>query len=202
MDKIVLHRLNIKYSSENLDFLKALRAWNDLGLTPDLIKNQIQDDIGVAVTTNDSEEIYHLGAALQNDYTSISKDYEVSKGREDLIPDNIKNKKVKLSPAIRMSMERLGQNLYRDKKARTYWTLKEKAADNGEKVVYLVSVEEPDDLKKIAELKGTSEGTPTGHTDGQTGSPHPSGPQTGVNEPTVPQDKEQWPNELSSDENY
>jgi len=150
-DKETLHKLNIKYASEGLDLLKAVRTWKDLKFSSDDIRNQVLSDIGMHLADGSAQELYHLGAAMKCDYDSINKPYEVGKGREKLLPDNIKNKSVKLSPAIKMSMERVGQNLYRDKKAKTYWTMKEKVADNGEKVIFLVAIEEQDDdVKKTA----------------------------------------------------
>jgi hypothetical protein len=88
---------------------------------------------------------------MKSDYEMIAKDFEVSKGRDDLIPENIKENKIKLSPAIRQSMERVGQNLFLDRKAKKYWTLKEKVGDNGSKAVYLVAVEEDAEIKTAQE---------------------------------------------------
>jgi hypothetical protein len=187
VNKLTLHQLNLKYASEGLDLLKAIRAWKDLQFTPDSIRDQVRNDVGTTITASDARELYHLGSSMKYDYDAMAKPYEVSKGREKLIPDNIKNEQRKLSPAIKMSMERLGQNLYRDKKAKTYWTLKEKVADNGEKAVYLVAIEEPDDVKKTAALSGTSEGTPTSVVN-QKASDNPI---TGTSIPVVEQDNKE-----------
>jgi len=202
INKLTLHQLNIRYASEGLDLIKAIRAWKDLRLTPDGIRDQIRNDIGTTITAIDAREIYHLGSAMKYDYDSICKPFEVSKGREELLPDNIRNDKIKLSPAIKMSMERLGQNLYRDKKAKTYWTLKEKVADNGEKAVYLVAIEEPDDIKKTADLKGVDGEMGTAYSKECVKSQGEESPENPVGKPSQPKDKEQWKNELSEHGNY
>ena len=85
-----------------------------------------------------------------------AKDYEFSRGREDLIPENIKNRdKIVFTPSVRMSMIKVDKNVYRSKTAAKYWTLKEKMGEDGNKVVYLVAIEDsPEEvLKKEARYK-------------------------------------------------
>ena len=152
MDRVLLASLDNSYSKASLNLLQALRTWREARLTPDDIKDQVLSDTGRKITAVEARELHHVGTVLQYDYDSIAKQFEVSKGREDLIPENIKENKVKLNPAIRMSMEKVGENLYRHKTARTYWTLKEKLGDNGEKAVFLVAIDDPTDEKtKCAE---------------------------------------------------
>ena len=151
MNKELVYTLNQRYVKANLNFLGALRVWNESSYTPEEIQNQIKNDIDRDVTAQEAEELYHVGASLKDNYESIVKPYEVSKGRADLIPANIKNKSIKMSPAIKMAVDKIGQNLFRHKTAKTYWTMKEKTGDNGEKAIYLVAVDEPDDMKKTAE---------------------------------------------------
>lgn len=202
VNKLTLHQLNLKYASEGLDLLKAIRAWKDLQFTPDSIRDQVRNDVGTTITASDARELYHLGSSMKYDYDAMTKPYEVSKGREKLIPDNIKNEQRKLSPAIKMSMERLGQNLYRDKKAKTYWTLKEKVADNGEKAVYLVAIEEPDDVKKTADLKGVDGESGTEYSQEVVKARGEESPENPAGKPSESKDKEQWKNELSEHGNY
>jgi len=145
MDRILLASLDNSYSKASLDLLQALRAWKEARLTPDDIKDQVLSDTGKKITAVEARELHHIGTVLQYDYDSIAKQFEVSKGREDLIPENIKENKIKLSPAIKMSMEKVGENLYRHKTAKTYWTLKEKMGDNGDKAVFLVAIDDPEE---------------------------------------------------------
>ena len=158
MNKELLTRLNSKYAEEGMDLMQALRVWKESKLTPAKIRDQVRSDIRKDITSSDAVELYHLGSSMESDYNSICKPFEVNKGREDLIPENIKEKKIKLSPSIRQSMDRVGQNLYRDKTAKTYWTLKEKIADNGDKAIYLVAVEEPDEIKRKANIHTAATG--------------------------------------------
>lgn len=150
MNKEFLTKLNTKYASEGLNLMQALKTWRSERLNPDGIRDQVRNDIGRDITAEDARELYHLGSSMKYDYDAIAKDFEVSKGREDLIPENFHTKSIQLSPSVKLSMERIGQNLYRDKKAKKYWTLKEKIGDGGQKAIYLVAVEEPDELKKLA----------------------------------------------------
>jgi len=202
IDKLTLHQLNIKYSSEGLDLIKAVRAWKDLQFTPDSIRDQVRSDVGTTITAEASRELYHLGSSMKHDYDAIVKPYEISKGREKLIPENFKNEQRKLSPAIRQSMERLGQNLYRDKKAKTYWTLKEKVADNGDKAIYLVAIEEPDDLKKTAALKGVDGEMGTAYSQVGVKGRGEESPENPVGLPTIEQGNKVLTNEFPKNENY
>jgi len=151
MRKELMYKLNNCYTKEGMNFFEAIRAWRKERLTPENIRLQVEYDIGKSITGVEARELYHVGESMQHDFDSTISQFEISEGRSDLIPENIKEKKIKLSPAIKQSMERLGQNLYRDKKAGTYWTLKEKVGDGGEKVVYLVAINEPDNTQKVAE---------------------------------------------------
>ena len=202
IDKLTLHQLNIKYSSEGLDLIKAVRAWKDLQFTPDSIRDQVRNDVGTTITAADARELYHLGSSMKYDYDAINKPFEVSKGREKLIPDNIKNDQIKMSPAIRQSMDRLGQNLYRDKKAKTYWTLKEKVADNGDKAIYLVAIEEPDELKKTAALKRADEEMGTAYSQEGVKGRGEESPENPVGLPTEEQGNKVLTNEFPKNENY
>jgi hypothetical protein len=148
MNRELLNQLNSKYAQEHMDLMQALYIWNEARLSPNDIRDQVRNDIGRKITSAEAVELYHMGASIKSDYDTLVKPYEVSKGRDDLIPDNIKNKSIKMSPSIRVSMERIGSNLFRDKKAKTYWTMKEKIGDNGEKSIFLVAIDEPDDEKK------------------------------------------------------
>ena len=89
----------------------------------------------------------------------IAKDYEVSKGREELIPTNIKDRnKIKYVPSIRSAFDRVGPNMFRDKQASKYWTLKEKIGEDGKKSIYLVAVESDDPQVKQAAIKEADAG--------------------------------------------
>jgi hypothetical protein len=176
-----INLLSKKYAEEELDLDKALKIWREARLSPENIREQIQNDVGVHISSIDAKELYKLGEAKVSAETSlkdygivegtdykdpfyainysnqnknyggmevVAKDYDVSKGRDDLLPPNIKNsKKIKVTPKIRHAFERVGENLYRDKTAAKYWTLKEKVGEDGKKSVYLVAIETEDRIK-------------------------------------------------------
>jgi len=142
-----LDELKEQYNKEGLDFENALITWKNSKLTPSQIQAQIKFDIRRSISSTDSRALHRLGSSALDNYTTLPSVFEVSKGKEDLIPENIKDRqKIRLSPTTRMSLEKIGQNLYRDKIAR-YWTLKERTDGNGEKVVYLVAVDD-DSIEK------------------------------------------------------
>lgn len=151
MNRELLHKLNSQYTKEGLDFMKAIRVWKKARFSSEDIKTQVATDVGSRISSIEAKELQHLGAVAEHDYNAIAQQFEVSEGRSDLIPENIKENKIKLSPGTKQSMEKIGQNLYRHKTAGTYWTLKEKQGDNGESAIYLVAVEEPEGAQKIAE---------------------------------------------------
>ena len=85
----------------------------------------------------------------KDDYTPKTKDFEFSKGSEDLIPEYIKNKnKVIYTPTTRMAFTKVAPNTYRDKFASKLWTLKEKVGEDGGKTIYLVAIETDDTIKE------------------------------------------------------
>lgn len=146
MDRYLVQGLLKKYASEGLDFFKAVRVWSEHKLSSADIKEQVKSDVNKDISASSAEELYHLGCSMKHDYDAAVKEYEVSKGRSDLTPPNYK-KKHKLSPAIKQSMDHLGQNLYRHKSAKTYWTLKEKVGEDGTKSIYFVAVDDTSIVK-------------------------------------------------------
>jgi hypothetical protein len=148
MNRQLLQGLNQNYVKKGLDFMQALKVWREANINPDQIVAQVKSDIDRTITAEEANELYHVGASMQYDYDYVAKPFEVSKGREDLIPENAKQTSVRFTPMVRQSLEKIGENLYRDKKAAKYWTLKEKLGDNGEKAIFLVAVEEPEKVKK------------------------------------------------------
>jgi hypothetical protein len=182
--------LSQKYAEEDLDLDKAIQVWKEARLAPENIREQVQNDVGVRISALDARELYKLGETKQTalkefgmaegdekncpfyaiNYSNqnknydgmevIAKDYDVSEGRSDLIPFNLKNsKKIKVTPKIRKAFDRVGENLFRDKFAAKYWTLKEKIGEDGKKSVYLVAIETPDSQIKHANIK-EAQGTP------------------------------------------
>jgi len=110
-------------------------------------------DYGVIEDEKQLSPFYGINYNNQNkDYggmEAVAKEYKVSKGREELLPYMIKNRdKIKFTPTVRMAMDKVGKNLYRDKIASKYWTLKEKVGEDGKKSIFLVAVETEDKKEK------------------------------------------------------
>jgi len=109
-------------------------------------------DFGMAKGNENNDPFFGVSYANQNKnyggMEAVAKDYPVSRGREELLPDNIRNReRIKFTPSIRSAFDRVGKNLYRDKVAAKYWTLKKKRGEDGQEAVYLVAVETDDGVK-------------------------------------------------------
>ena len=145
----VVHKLSQTYTRKGLDLMEAIKIWNKEGMTVAQIRSQVTDDIGSVVDATVAAELHHLGTAAQHDSTMIAEPYKVSAGREDLIPEAVKNREViRFTNTVKRSMVRVGPNLFRTKTARKYWTVKEKRGGDGENTMFLVAVDEPDELKE------------------------------------------------------
>lgn len=110
------------------------------------------EEFGMAKGNENNDPFYGVNYANQNKnyggMEAVAKDFAVSKGREDLLPDNIRNQnRIKFTPSIRRAFERVSEHVYRDKYAAKYWTLKEKIGEDGKKAVYLVAIETDDNVK-------------------------------------------------------
>jgi len=151
MDRYLIESLAKKYAYQGMDFNKVLSVWADSGLDINGIREQVYYDIGRRVTADEAAELYRIGSKMLYDYTYDTADFEVSSGRSDLIPEQVKRRQMKFNPANRKLMHRVGPNLYRDKYAKRYWTLKERMGEDGRKSIYLVAIEEHSDGIKTAQ---------------------------------------------------
>ncbi len=181
MNKELLYQLQASYTKENLDLMGALKVWREANLSPSAIRDQVRNDIGRGITAAEAAELYHIGESMKSDYDTFAKQYEVSKGRDDLIPPAVKDRSIKLTPSIKMSMERVGQNMFRDKVAKTYWTMKEKIGDDGSKSIFLVAIDEPDEKKEASSGGRIKTAAELGETQqvGNSPSPEPAQQTTG-----------------------
>jgi hypothetical protein len=110
------------------------------------------EEFGMSKGNENNDPFFGVNYANQNKnyggMEAVAKVYPVSKGREELLPDNIRNRdKIKFTPSIRKAFERVSENIYRDKYAAKYWTLKEKMGEDGKKAIFLVAVETDDSVK-------------------------------------------------------
>lgn len=133
----LLNDLNTKYSKSDLDFLEALKIWKKAKLTPTEIRGQVASDIGMRINMAEAKILHRKGAEITAGYDEL---YEIDENTE--VDDKIKTSRaLKLTPAIRASMEKVGHNLYRTKKAELLWKIDMKETGDGERVPYLVRVE-------------------------------------------------------------
>lgn len=130
-----------KISSESKKSEKSLSAYGIVEKDSDINKS-------AESFMNEHKDSFIQNQEPMEGNKELVKPYKVSEGSSDLLPYNIKNRdKLKFTPSTRMAMEKIGENLYRDKIASKFWTLKERIGDDGSKQIYLVAVETDDNKK-------------------------------------------------------
>jgi len=134
----LLTDLNYKYSKQNLELTEALKVWKEANLNPTMIRAQIKDDINYNISLADAKSIQKIGSQIIDNMESLlyGEDYT------NTTLEKLKNQNsIKFTPPVRASVERIGQNLYRTKRAGILWKIDMKVMDNGEQIPYLVRVE-------------------------------------------------------------
>ena len=141
----LLQRLNVKYGSEELDLNTALKVWKQARLTPEMIRDQIKNDVNVRVSLAEAKILCKIGSEVNSSFQEMG-----ISGEMDVITQNLITKNsVKLTPSVRAAVEKVGHNLYRTKQASTVmWKIDLKAMDNGQQVPYLLRVEDNDTVEK------------------------------------------------------
>lgn len=114
MNKLDLNVMDRLYARNNLDFSRALNVWKEANLSEDAIKNQFYHDTSVRLSSNDVGLIR---------FAIINMDSVENKDNNSLVEDDIKESVVRITPAIRQSMERVGMNTFRNKTAGTIWKI-------------------------------------------------------------------------------
>lgn len=149
MSRQFITQLNQKYASADLDFMKALQVWGIDNLSPDEIKAQVEFDIDRMITSEEATEIKKFAEEQLKFFSEEMFNTSNPVKCDKLSPKNIKEedrpKIMKFTQKKRDEMERVGHNLFREKTAGKYWTLKEKISDDGSKAMFLVAVEDDDD---------------------------------------------------------
>lgn len=132
-----LYNLNNVYMSEGLDLIKALRIWKEARLTPNMIRDQIRNDVGYNVSLAEAKSLFKIGSDLQS---GMNYDF----GGEyytDVMEKMNTNNYIKITPSVRASVEKIGQNLYRTKRANILWKIDMKQTDDGSQIPYLVRID-------------------------------------------------------------
>lgn len=133
--RALLYNLNKRYASNDLDFVKAIKVWKSARLSPNMIREQVLNDIKKSITSADSMILHRLGGDLQG-YEDLDKEYVT-----DALQKLKDSSKIKLTASIRSSVDRIGQNLYRTKNASVLWKIDMRDTDDGQQVPYLVRLE-------------------------------------------------------------
>jgi len=132
-----LYSLNNIYAKEGFDVLRALRVWKEARLNPAMIRDQIRDDVGHNVSLAEAKALYKIGSELQSGIT-----YEFGKEQDTNVMQQMNAHRVmKFTPNVRASVEKIGQNLYRTKRANVLWKIDMKDNDDGSQIPYLVRVD-------------------------------------------------------------
>lgn len=133
-----LNELNNRYSNSDLDFIEALKVWKQAGLTPDSIRSQVRNDVGKVVSFAEAKVLHKIGSDLIMSHEDIKLSNEI----ENITLGNMMDKRsLRLTPSIRASVERIGQNLFRTKNASMLWKIDMKYTDDGQQIPYLVRVD-------------------------------------------------------------
>lgn len=135
----LLHTLNNVYGNEGLDFMKALRVWKEARLTPQMIKDQIHNDVQQKVSLAEAMSLHKIGTSL-----IMGSDPNILNNKEDasdIYQKMSTSKQMKLTPNVRATLQRVGQNLFRTKRANIYWKIDMKNTDDGQQVPYLVRID-------------------------------------------------------------
>lgn len=145
-----LNDLNTRYAKAGLDFLTALKVWKAARLNPDEIRSQVSSDIGKRINLAEARALHKTGSDIVSGFEEL---YEP--GREPDMESKLEGvRSIKLTPAVKSAVEKIGHNLYRTKKAELLWKIDMKEVDEGQRVPYLVRVEtieatEEDDSERV-----------------------------------------------------
>jgi len=134
----IIYSLNNKYTHAGLDLMQALRVWKQAKLTPEMIRDQVRNDIGRSISSAEARVLHRTGSDL------VSGMRELDFRREedaDVLEKMGMVRKIKLTPNVRASVERVGQNLFRTKRANILWKIDMMNTDDGKQVPYLVRID-------------------------------------------------------------
>jgi len=135
----LMFKLGKGYSKSNLDLTEAVKVWKQAKLNPTNIRDQIQNDVGVRVSMAEAKILHRLGS----DLLLGMEDLDFGKAyANDILQKLMTKKAVRLTPAVRNAIERVGMNRYRTKRAsNVMWKIDVKHLDDGQEVPYLLRLE-------------------------------------------------------------
>jgi len=135
----LLYNLNNKYAKADLDLSLALKVWKEARLVPQDIKDQVRNDVGQRISLAESKILYKIGSQLK-----INSSYSENLFGEETVSDvqqkMSSQKSVRLTPNVRASIEKVGQNLFRTKRANILWKI-DMMEDGENQIPYLVRID-------------------------------------------------------------
>jgi hypothetical protein len=132
----LLIKLNNHYAKNGLNFMEALKVWKHAKLTPEAIRDQVRSDVKSNVSLAEAKALYKTGSQMMLGYSDLGLEREVP------VDDSMQTKRtIKMTPSVKSSVERIGQNLFRTKNASMLWKIDMKTMDDGQSVPYLVRVD-------------------------------------------------------------
>lgn len=132
----LLYDLNKRYNIEDLNLVEALKIWKQAKLTPEMIRDQIRDDVQKNISLAEAKILYKVGSDLLLDNNKLFID--INNNNEKIMKDI---KSLKLTSTIRSNIERVGKNLFRTKNANILWKIDMRQMDDGKQVPYLIRVD-------------------------------------------------------------
>lgn len=132
----LLYNLDNRYTRADLELNQALCIWKDANLNPQMIRDQIRNDVGYNITLGEAKILHRLGSDMKEGRIDLGIDQN-----EDVLYKMSVSQSVKLTPSVKASVERVGKNLFRTKRANILWKIDVKNTDDGNEIPYLVRVD-------------------------------------------------------------
>lgn len=135
----LMFKLGEMYNHSNLDITEAVKIWKQARLNPTNIRDQVQNDIGVRISLAEAKILHQLGS----DMTLGMNNSDVGKAfANDILQKMMTKKAIKMTPAVREAVERVGRNMYRTKRASNIlWKVDVRHTDDGQQIPYLLRLE-------------------------------------------------------------
>lgn len=122
--KHLINELQEKYAENNLDFSKALKVWGEAKLTPNQIKQAVQQDCNMYITPTQAKELYRYSCGGGKFVVETPKGETVSNKKKELLKKLRKAKYIPFTPAVRACVEKVGSNRFRTKFGSVEWMIK------------------------------------------------------------------------------
>lgn len=146
----LLIKLNNHYAKDGLNFMEALKVWKHAKLSPEAIRDQVRSDIKNKISLAEAKVLYKTGSQMMLGYSDLGLEKEV------VVDEGLQTKRaIRMTPSVKSSVERIGQNLFRTKNASMLWKIDMKVMDDGQSIPYLVRVDtvEANEIEEDTRIK-------------------------------------------------